>query len=141
MRTCTRKLEFDAGHRVMHHESKCRHPHGHRYVAEITAAASDLDDLGRVVDFGVIKAIVGQWIDDSWDHATIVNMEDDDFIRFLDDNEYKAYAMKGNPTAENMVKLLFKTANSLLLGKCVKVVHVRLYETPNCWADFSEGSV
>lgn len=28
--SCTRRLEFDAGHRVPLHESKCKNPHGHR---------------------------------------------------------------------------------------------------------------
>ena len=39
----TRKLEFDAGHRVMNHESKCATCHGHRYVLEVTA-----EDIRRV---------------------------------------------------------------------------------------------
>ena len=62
-RTCTRKLEFDAAHRVMEHESKCRHLHGHRYVAEVTVATSELDGLGRVLDFGLLKTELGGWID------------------------------------------------------------------------------
>ena len=32
----TRRLEFDAGHRIPHHASQCRHLHGHRYAIEIT---------------------------------------------------------------------------------------------------------
>ena len=36
--TCTRRIEFDAAHRVMEHESKCRHLHGHRYAIEATFA-------------------------------------------------------------------------------------------------------
>ena len=51
----TRRLEFDAGHRVLGHEGKCKNLHGHRYSAEITVTAPDLDGLGRVIDFGVIK--------------------------------------------------------------------------------------
>ena len=53
--TCARRLEFDSGHRVLRHESKCRHVHGHRYVLELTCAAAQLDDLGRVIDFGVTR--------------------------------------------------------------------------------------
>ena len=79
-RTCTRKIEFDSAHRVMKHESKCRHLHGHRYVAEITAAADGLDDLGRVIDFSVLKSVVGGWVDDAWDHGTLANDADHDLI-------------------------------------------------------------
>ncbi|MHB8760606.1 MAG: 6-pyruvoyl trahydropterin synthase family protein, partial [Thiobacillus sp.] len=32
----TRRLEFDAGHRIPNHGSQCRHLHGHRYALEIT---------------------------------------------------------------------------------------------------------
>jgi 6-pyruvoyltetrahydropterin/6-carboxytetrahydropterin synthase len=53
--SCTRRIEFDAAHRVMEHESKCKHLHGHRYALEATFVAPDLDTLGRVVEFGVIK--------------------------------------------------------------------------------------
>lgn len=52
MITVTRVLEFDAGHRVVNHESKCATLHGHRYKVEIVAAAPGLDSLGRVIDFG-----------------------------------------------------------------------------------------
>ena len=36
MLTITRKLEFDAGHRIPDHTSQCRNLHGHRYTVEIT---------------------------------------------------------------------------------------------------------
>ena len=36
MLTITRKLEFDAGHRIPDHKSQCRNLHGHRYTLEIT---------------------------------------------------------------------------------------------------------
>ena len=49
---CTRKLEFDSAHRVMEHESKCKMLHGHRYALEASFAATKLDNLGRVIDFG-----------------------------------------------------------------------------------------
>src|SRR5262249_14498003 len=53
--TCTRLLQFDAGHRVYQHEGKCANLHGHRYTAEITAQAEALDKIGRVIDFSVLK--------------------------------------------------------------------------------------
>ena len=36
--TCTRRIEFDAAHRVMGHEGKCKHLHGHRYALEARVA-------------------------------------------------------------------------------------------------------
>lgn len=135
-RTCTRKLEFDAAHRVMQHESKCRHLHGHRYTVEVTVAASDLDDLGRVIDFGVVKAELGAWIDAHLDHGAILNEKDTRLIELCRDEGWRVFTMPGNPTAENLAELLFEQAETLF-GDRVTVAHVRVLETPNCWADFS----
>ena len=134
--TCTRKLEFDSAHRVMRHESKCRNLHGHRYVAEITACGR-LDSLGRVIDFGVLKQVIGGWIDEHWDHGLIVNEEDIALIHMCKAAEWKVFILPNNPTAENMAPFLLAKANELLDDTGVLVTHVRLYETPNCWADYS----
>ena len=42
----TRRLEFDAGHRIPDHKSQCRHLHGHRYVIEITLSGQVIDKAG-----------------------------------------------------------------------------------------------
>lgn len=137
MPTCTRRIEFDAAHRVMRHESKCRHLHGHRYVADVTCEAPALDSLGRVVDFGVIKERVGGWVDEYWDHATLLNGEDAELGALCERNGWRYDTLRGNPTAENIARVLFDVAEGLLEDAGVRVVHVRVYETPNCWADFA----
>jgi 6-pyruvoyltetrahydropterin/6-carboxytetrahydropterin synthase len=134
--TCTRRLEFDSAHRVTRHESKCRHLHGHRYVVEVTAQAAELDACGRVVDFGVVKEKVGAWIDAAWDHGTLAAPWDTDLIALCEKNGWKVYPMPAEPTAENIAVELAKTADALLDDTGVRVVAVRVYETPNCWADW-----
>ena len=143
----TRKLEFDAGHRVLGHESKCKHIHGHRYVAEVTVEAKELDSISRVVDFSVVKTLVGGWIDEYWDHNLILN-ENDPLVmeankQPIESTEHYLKRIVGrlpylipnleNPTAEVMAKILFHKAQELLPN--LAVTHVRLYETPACWAD------
>ena len=54
---CSRKIDFDAGHRVIGHKNKCQYLHGHRYSLEITATALELDELGMVADFVVLKKL------------------------------------------------------------------------------------
>jgi len=135
--SCTRRLEFDAAHRVMQHESKCRNLHGHRYVVEATAQARDLDSLGRVVDFSVLKTILGGWLDEKWDHGMIANKNDHGIIEICERDGWKVYKMSGNPTAENMAEHLHHVFNDLLEKHSGLIVsRVRLYETPNCWADW-----
>jgi len=137
MKRCTRRLEFDAAHRVMRHESKCRNLHGHRYIVALTVEAPELDDVGRVIDFSVLKGVVGRWIDDHWDHGTILCDQDLSLLGLLTDEDWKRYTLPVNPTAENMVEELHRVASDLLDPYGIRVAHVRLYETPNCWSDYS----
>ena len=70
--TCTRTLDWDMGHRVYGHENLCKHVHGHRFSASVEASAPQLDGVGCVVDFSLLKKLVGGWIDANWDHAFCV---------------------------------------------------------------------
>lgn len=142
-RHCTRILEFDAAHRVLRHESKCATLHGHRYKVEVTCEASSLDSVGRVVDFGVIKQKFGQWVDDNLDHTTIVNEADSDLIEWTSRDHARngkraPYLFPGEPTAENLAKHLLEKADQIMQaeGAGLRVRHVRVWETPNCYADF-----
>lgn len=135
--SCTRRLEFDAAHRVQGHEGKCRNLHGHRYVVEATFSATTLDSLGRVVDFGVIKTILGQWLDDNWDHTTILFNEDASLGKAISAQTGQTiYYMPTNPTAENMADyLLHEICPKLFASYPIRCTRLRLYETPNCYAE------
>ena len=140
--TCTRRLEWDSAHRVLRHESKCRSLHGHRYAAEITCKAEVLDPVGRVVDFSVIKEKLGSWIDAHWDHTTLVNKDDLALVDFCNHDAHmkgnkKPYIFVGEPTAENIAASLFLQAKAMIDSEHLWVDHVRVFETPNCWADVS----
>jgi 6-pyruvoyltetrahydropterin/6-carboxytetrahydropterin synthase len=134
--TCTRRLEFDAGHRLQKHESKCRNVHGHRYVLEVTCSADTLDSVGRVIDFAAIKHIVGKWVDDHLDHGFIVQ-EGDFLITALTQDGTKHHVVPFSPTAENLVVYIAEMSQKFLRSLGIRVTHARLYETPNCWADWS----
>lgn len=139
----TRRLEFDAGHRVLGHESKCGNLHGHRYAVEISVAAQSLDTLGRVIDFSEVKKSVGGWIDETLDHTMLLHPADPllklppELLKELFP-ERRPYVMPEmlNPTAENISWLLFGVATNLLKPKGIEVTCVRVFETPNCWSDY-----
>ena len=59
---CCVKIEFDAAHRVIGHQNKCRYLHGHRYVLEVTAVSNVLNSIGMVVDFGFLKTKINQGV-------------------------------------------------------------------------------
>ncbi len=157
--TITRRFEFDYGHRVLGHEGKCRHLHGHRGVAEVTVQAQELDRLGRVVDFSVLKEKVGGWIDDHWDHRYLCHRADPLAQAWQEYEDSQGTSKRGvwafdalggaapyvmhlagvnaNPTAENIAAELYYHATGLLRGHDLVVTHVRVYETPNCHADYA----
>lgn len=134
MLSCSRRFEFDAAHRLVGHESACRNLHGHRYVVEVDVSAPSLDSLGRVVDFGELKRIVGRHIDEVYDHAAILNESDDRLIALCRDEGWKLHVMPCNPTAEHLARELFGAAAELMPTGTV-VDAVRIFETPNCWAE------
>ncbi|MDE3016221.1 MAG: 6-carboxytetrahydropterin synthase [Pseudomonadota bacterium] len=137
--TCTRRVEFDAAHRVMQHESKCKRLHGHRYVLEASFTAPSLDALGRVVDFGVVKALLGGWIDEHWDHTTILFKKDKPLGEAIAAKTGQTiFYLPANPTAENMAHyILNDVCPKLFKGMGLECVSVKLYETPNCYAEVS----
>lgn len=138
MITITRKLEFDAGHRVHNHESKCGTLHGHRYVLEVTATAPELDQLGRVIDFSVLKEKIGTWVDKYWDHTTLVFNQDTVTMEALERIPHfkPSFICPFNPTAENMAHyLLHEIIPFLMQGTGVTVTRLKLWETPNCFAE------
>ena len=51
----SRYHDISVGHRVWKHESKCNHLHGHNYRIHFHCEANSLDDIGRVIDFAIIK--------------------------------------------------------------------------------------
>jgi 6-pyruvoyltetrahydropterin/6-carboxytetrahydropterin synthase len=136
--TCTRRIQFCCGHRVQEHESKCRNLHGHNYVA-FFEAHGDLDDLGRVIDFSVLKERIGGWIDANWDHGFVLGANDHVARSFVGGMPgQKLYIMPANPTAENMADYLLRDVCPLVLsGTGVTVRRVVLHETENCYAEAS----
>ncbi len=128
-------------HRIPRHESKCAAFHGHRYAAEITCLA-ELDDRGRVIDFGVVKERVGAWIDTNWDHTAILMRSDTDpAIAVLATSNAAhgrpVYWMDLPPTAETLAAELAAVAQRLLGDTGVQVVRIRLWETPNGSAEWT----
>ena len=140
----TTRLEFDAGHRIPCHKSQCRNLHGHRYVIEITLSGDIINqentsENGMVMDFSDVKKIARDSVVDVWDHAFLVFKDDVAVLNFLNSlPHHKTVVFSTVPTAENMAAEAFKILNNQykdIYGNQLKLERVRLYETPNSWAD------
>ena len=144
----TTRMEFDAGHRIPNHKSVCKNLHGHRYAIEVTVKGEIVEetsesDFGMVMDFKDAKNLIKKVIVDEWDHAFIVFEKDLEVIDFLNSlKNHKTVILERVPTAENMAVTALELLSSVFnaeFGDSIRPIKVRLYETPNNWADALES--
>jgi 6-pyruvoyltetrahydropterin/6-carboxytetrahydropterin synthase len=137
--------DISCGHRVVGHEGKCRHLHGHNYRIHFVCEADALDKVGRVIDFSEIKSRLCMWLEEEWDHKFLAWDEDKlmegifmEVNNFLEDEETKMLresivVVPFNPTAENMAKYLVEEIGPRqLLGTGIRLVEVSIEETRKC---------
>jgi 6-pyruvoyltetrahydropterin/6-carboxytetrahydropterin synthase len=129
----TRQIDFCYGHRLLNYAGKCRHLHGHNGRAVITLESKGLDELGMVMDFSTIKTTVSRWIDETLDHRMILH-RDDPAVAALRALGEPLFLVDENPTAENIAKLIY----DFTAQRGFPVAEVRLWETPQCFATYSE---
>jgi len=147
MLTITRKLEFDAGHRIPDHKSQCRNLHGHRYVLELTLVGEVIDvdgnsDNGMIMDFSDVKALAKEHLVDVWDHAFLVYEKDDKVREFLASLPgHKTVVIDCIPTVENLARVAFNLLKAVFtdrFGTGLRLHKLVLHETPNCWAEITD---
>jgi len=148
----TRQVEFDAGHRVPNHESKCRNPHGHRYkvVATVTGRLVDrsgASDEGMVLDFGVLSELLQFHVHDKYDHGFIVYENDDVMQRLFwdaDDQNWKVIHVDWIPTAENMARAIFEDLYPEVVKMTddgrVLLTGIEVWETPKSMVSYWAGT-
>ena len=142
--TVSKRLEFDAGHRLPNHKSKCRNLHGHHYTIELTFegeinTTEGDSSQGMIIDFSDIKEICKKNLIDVWDHAFIVYENDKSLVEYLSTIEdHKTVIVEQPPTAEFLARKahdIISAGVSERFGDSIKISKLRLYETPTSWAD------
>ncbi len=127
-----REIHFSYGHRLVGHQGKCRHVHGHNGRVQIEVASEKLDQLGMVIDFSEISRTVGKWIDENLDHVLIL-WEKDPLVPVLNERGEKILVVAENPTAEYLARRIFEEARKLKLP----IAKVTVWETNDSCASFS----
>lgn len=149
MLTITRKLEFDAGHRIPNHKSECRNVHGHRYVMHITLTGKVRDKKGSssegmLMDFSEVKKLAQTHLVSHWDHAFLVYEQDLAVRQFLDTLPgHKTVVVDRIPTVENLAQIAFDTLREVYethYDSGLTLQSIKLYETPNAWAEVTSSS-
>jgi len=143
----TKEFKWEMGHRLVHHTGKCYNVHGHNYVAHVTIEGN-LEKNGFVLDFGILKEIVKQWIDDNLDHAMMLNAEDPLCVKFDEMSYYlttfgdqkrplKLIQVPFEPTAETIALFLIGHIKKPLEERYpnVKLKRVKIWETDSSFAE------
>lgn len=131
--------DISCGHRVYGHESKCAHLHGHNYRVTFTVEpdGKQLDIIGRVLDFSVIKARLCMWIENQWDHKMLIWEHDPIGLELCDIDPDGIVLVSFNPTAENMAQHLVEVIGPQeLAGTGCVLVACRIEETRKCSATY-----
>ena len=119
----TVRSAFEAAHFISGYSGKCSRLHGHNWNIEAVVRGEELDELGMLIDFKVLKAELNKVLEEL-DH------------RFL--NELKSFAEE-NPTAENLARKIFErlSASEIFTGT-TKLYAVKVFETPNSCVTYYE---
>lgn len=144
--TVTRYHDISCGHRVTGHDGPCRFLHGHNYRFHFTCEpdgcsrgkGAQLDRLGRVIDFGLIKRLLCAWLEENWDHRFLVWKEDPQAsaLQTLDSTVVK---LPFNPTAENLARYMVEMVGPDLLAEHgVRLTKVVVEETAKCSATYEK---
>lgn len=137
-------------HRILGHAGRCKQLHGHNYRFTLTLRSPHLDTLEMLMDFGDIKQFWDKWIDENWDHHTILNSRDP-LLKYFERAQKNSHALTEalgeailsydwNPTAEKMAKFLAENVREHLwrtskLPTIYEII-VRVEETDGNTASF-----
>jgi 6-pyruvoyltetrahydropterin/6-carboxytetrahydropterin synthase len=144
----SKEVQFDAGHRVPNHTSKCKNPHGHRYRLIAHCEGRIIDDPnhpedGMLVDFGRLKALLNEF-HDIFDHGFIIGPNDLVLAvafaaasRQMEGEPFKVIDFPYVPTAENIARWVYDELHVMVadtFGESLWLSQVEVWETPTSQA-------
>ena len=116
------KGHFDSAHYLRDYNGKCASLHGHTWNVEIVLCGETDNKSGMLLDFNIVKKLLNQETD-KFDHKVI--------------NEIPPFDEK-NPTAENLAKEFYCNLTKAMPAN-IKLLSVKIWESPNAWAEYSEN--
>ena len=127
----SREFEFSYTHRLWRYDGKCGNLHGHNGVVRVTLAQESLDESGLSVDFHQMKHTIESWVEENWDHKTILNSADP-LLKILVKAGVDCVSVDSNPTSEYFATLIYRQAQKMGLP----VKSVDFWETSKCMARY-----
>lgn len=140
-----RKLfKFEGAHIVRDCSSdRCKRSlHGHSYLVEVFLTSNKLDNGQMIVDFGLLKGTIKDFID-SFDHCySAWNKESEEFLKFIVENSERYVIMPVSPSAEMYSLMFFYVIDKIIRNTKfnngegdVQLHSVRVHETDTGYAE------
>jgi len=82
---------FSAAHSLREYDGPCKNLHGHNYKLEVKLKGTELNELGMLVDYKIVKETI----------SNVLSVLDHGFL-----NDIPPFD-KTNPTSENIAKYLY----------------------------------
>ncbi|MFD2563417.1 6-pyruvoyl trahydropterin synthase family protein [Aquimarina rubra] len=138
----TKQFSFETGHALYGYDGKCKNVHGHSYKLSVTVIGNPITDtshvkLGMVIDFGDLKKIVKEDIEDVFDHATVFNKNTPhvELAKELEQRGHNVILVDYQPTSENMV-IDFAKKIRARLPENILLHSLKLQETETSFAEW-----
>ena len=117
------KVAFEAAHLIRGYAGKCARLHGHNWEVTAIVRGAELDELGMLIDFKILKSELKKVLDE-FDH------------RFL--NELEPFITE-NPTAENLARKVFERLSTAeVFNGTTKLHGIKVCESPNSSVTYYE---
>lgn len=138
----TKQFTFETGHALYGYDGKCKNVHGHSYKLWVTVIGKPISDsshvkYGMVIDFGDLKKIVKEEIEDVFDHATVFNKNTPhiELAEELKKRGHHVILVDYQPTSEMMI-IDFVEKIKKRLPKNVQLHSLKLQETETSFAEW-----
>lgn len=139
-----KQYKFEGAHIVRNCSSdRCKRSiHGHSYVVEVFFTADGFDNGMMLLDFGLTKTTIKDFID-SFDHAySMWDRESDEFQDFINTNSARVITMPVSPSAEAYSLMMLRCIDAIVKNTTfangetgVSVSSVRVHETTTGYAE------
>jgi len=144
MLSLTKIFHFEMAHAICGYPGSCKNIHGHSYELQVTVTGDKenqnyIPAPGFILDFKELKQLVTSSIIKTFDHKLILSGS------YLNQNpaiksQENLIVLEAEPTAENLLIYMAKILRNVLPEE-VKLVRLRLYETKDSYAEWTNNNM
>ena len=120
----TIRTRFAAAHQLRGYKGKCESLHGHNWVIEVGLRGAELDNVGLLMDFKVLKMHVGE-IMEELDHTLL--------------NDHPWFKER-NPSSELIARYIYWQVGQRITAPGLSMSQVRVWESEDSVATYTEES-